>query len=247
MPAIIERREDPAERAAFEPLFVADWEDVAFVHYAFEPAALQPLVPFELDRFDGAAYVSLVAFTQRRLRPRRGGRVSAALSSPLASHEFLNVRTYVRHRGERGIYFLCEWIPNRVATWIGPPLYGLPYRLGRLRYQYDRRSGAARHEVVARGEPLVFDVLPDTSRAPATASPGSLDAFLIERYVAFTRCRGRDAFFRVDHVPWTHRPATVYIRQDNLLSQTHLNWNHATLVGAHFAAGVQGVGLSPPM
>jgi hypothetical protein len=248
MRAIIERREDPAKRAAaFEPLFVADWDDVAFVHFAFERSALQPLVPFELDLFDGTAYVSLVAFTQRRLRPRRGGRLAAALSTPLATHEFLNVRTYVRHAGERGIYFLCEWVPNRLATWLGPPLYGLPYRLGRLRYRYDRPAGAARHEVIARGRRLAFDVIAEPNPPPATATPGTLDAFLLERYTAFTRCRGRDACFRVDHAPWPQQRATVHFRENELLSRVGVDWPSATLACANLSPGVKQVGLSPPV
>src|SRR5206468_5090839 len=96
---------------------------------------------FELDLRDGQAYVSLVAFTQRRLRPAFGGRVAAMLASPLADHAFLNVRTYVRHRGEAGIFFIAEWIPNRLAAWIGPRTYGLPYRLGQLYYAHDPAAG----------------------------------------------------------------------------------------------------------
>src|SRR3954469_204377 len=116
----------------FRPLFVADWLDAVFIHFAVVPAALQPYVPFELDTRDGVAYVSLVAFTQRRLRPSIGGRIAEVLSAPLACHEFLNVRTYVRVDGEVGIHFLAEWIPNRLAALLGPPMYGLPYRVGRL-------------------------------------------------------------------------------------------------------------------
>src|SRR4051812_6499459 len=123
----------PGER----PLLLADWADVLFVHFAVDPEALQPHVPFELDLFRGRAYVSVVAFTQRRLRPRVGGRLAAIISRPLAEHEFLNVRTYVRHGGERGIYFLSEWIPNRIACAVGPVMYGLPYRLARTTYRCD--------------------------------------------------------------------------------------------------------------
>lgn len=246
MRARLRMYEKAAGRRAFEPLFLADWDDVTFVHFAFDPSNLQPLVPFELDLFDGSAYVSLVAFTQRNLRPRLGGRLAAALAAPLASHEFLNVRTYVRHAGQHGIHFLCEWIPNRLATWIGPPLYGLPYRLGRLRYRYDRLSGTARHEVIARGVRLAFDAFPDPSSVPATAINGTLDAFLLERYVAFTRCRGRDACFRVDHVPWLQRDATVRVHENELLSRIGIDWKHGTLVGAHFSDGVKQVGMGPP-
>jgi len=92
---------------AGEPLFLADWERVLMLHYEVEPDALQRVVPFELDLRDGRAFVSAVAFTMRGMRPRVGGRFAAWLFKPIATHEFLNVRTYVRHRGESGIYFLA--------------------------------------------------------------------------------------------------------------------------------------------
>src|SRR5437016_3224059 len=122
------------------PLFFADWLDVVFVHFRVDAARLQAAVPLELDRYAGDAFVSLVAFTQDRLRPARGGRFAQWLATPLGRHEFLNVRTYVRYGQTRGIYFIAEWIPNRLAVLIGPRLYGLPYHLGRLRYRRDRRE-----------------------------------------------------------------------------------------------------------
>src|SRR5215211_6860238 len=91
-----------APPAPFRALLVADWVEATFIHYALDPRDLARHVPFELDTRDGVAYVSLVAFTQRRLRPSVGGRLAAALSTPLACHEFLNVRTYVRGGGGGG-------------------------------------------------------------------------------------------------------------------------------------------------
>src|SRR5437899_1103974 len=103
-------RELPATASgALRPLFRADWREVLFVHFRVDPAVLRPLVPLELDLYEGRAYVSLVAFTQARLRPTWGGAVTEWLSRPLANHGFLNVRTYVRGGRERGIYFLAEW------------------------------------------------------------------------------------------------------------------------------------------
>jgi hypothetical protein len=235
------------DRPEFRPALLADWDDVTFVHYAVAPAELQEHVPFQLDLFEGSAYISLVAFTQRHLRPRIGGRLAAALAAPLASHPFLNVRTYVRHQGRQAIYFLCEWIPNRLATWIGPALYGLPYRLGRLSYQYDRLPEAAHHDVNAGGARLVFDAFPASDASPAQAAPGTLDAFLLERYLAFTRCRGRDAGFRVDHAPWMQRRATVLIRETQLLKQTGVQWDYARPVSCHYSEGARCVGLGPPV
>lgn len=91
-----------------DPLFHAGWLDVVFLHFEADPAVLQREIPWSLDLFEGRAFVSLVAFTMRDLRPCFGGRLAALPFKPIAAHEFLNVRTYVQHRGERGIYFLVE-------------------------------------------------------------------------------------------------------------------------------------------
>src|SRR5687767_16010729 len=99
-------------------MFTADWLDVIFVHYRIRPERLTPLVPLPLDLHEGQAYVSLVAFTQSRLRPTVGGRIGELLVAPLAHHEFLNVRTYVRQGDTRGIFFMTEWIPNRLAAFV---------------------------------------------------------------------------------------------------------------------------------
>src|SRR3712207_6159936 len=120
-------------------LFRADWLNVVFMHFRADAKTLQNLVPLELDTFEGAAYISFVAFTQSRLRFAFAGDWLEPLTAPLARHEFFNVRTYVRHGGVRGIFFLAEWMPKRLAVLIGPRMYGLPYRLGRLAYRNDAR------------------------------------------------------------------------------------------------------------
>src|SRR3954464_4532270 len=119
-----------------EPMFYARWDRAVFIHYAADPAILQRDLPFELDLWDGRAFVSLVAFTLVRMRPRIGGRISEWLLKPIATHEFLNVRTYVRHAGEPGIFFLAEWLNNRASVLLGPRSFGLPYRFGQLAYHH---------------------------------------------------------------------------------------------------------------
>src|ERR1041385_7468233 len=162
------------------PLFCADWLNVVFLHFRIDAIALQPIVPLELDRFNGDAYVSLVAFTQSRLRPAKGGRWFEWLTAPLARHEFLNLRTYVRSGETRGIYFLSEWIPNRLAVLIGPRMYGLPYRLGKIKYANDLRLLEMSGRVFAQGQTMEYRAAL-RSRDFATVLPRSLDHFLVER------------------------------------------------------------------
>src|SRR6266436_4374033 len=116
------------------PLFRCSWDRAVFLHYRVEPQFLQPQIPFDLDLFDGQAYVSLVAFTLRNMRlthPRL-----KFITQLLHTHAFLNVRTYVRVNQMHGVYFLAEWLNNRLATMLGPVLYGLPYRFGKLSYSH---------------------------------------------------------------------------------------------------------------
>lgn len=236
------RRDDRGCR----PFFRADWDDVAFVHFAIEPGLLQPRVPFELDCREGMAYLSLVAFTQRNLRPIAGGRIAAAIARPVATHPFLNVRTYVREKGIAGIHFLCEWIPNRLAALIGPPLYGLPYRLGQLRYEYWRDAGIARHQVNAAGDSIEFDAQFDPSAPAEIVRRGSLDEFLLERYVAFTQCRGRRMCFQVGHAPWEQRRAAVTFNDLTLLWNVGFDLKNLTLIGGNYSTGLKDVWLSAP-
>lgn len=243
-----ERPSDRAKRTFAEregaPLFCADWRRVLFVHCRVDPAVLQPLVPFELDLFGGAAFVSLVAFTQRNLRPALGGRLGRLLCAPVSDHDFLNVRTYVRAGDESGIHFLVEWIPNRLATLLGPPLYGLPYRAGRLRYDFDeeRRSYVGTVQTDRR---LRFAAREEATMRPAIAEPDLLREFLTERYAAFTR-RGRTPMrFRIWHEPWPQFPVKIEMPEVDLLDP--FPWfRDAELIGATYSPGVDGVWIGRP-
>lgn len=94
--------------------------------------ALQRDVPFQLDLRERRAFVSLVAFTMSGIRPRFGGGLATWLFRPISTHDFLNVRRYVRHGGELGIHFLAEWLSSRLAVKLGPATFGLTYRLGKI-------------------------------------------------------------------------------------------------------------------
>jgi uncharacterized protein YqjF (DUF2071 family) len=221
-------------------MLVADWAPAVFIHYAVDSDALQPLVPFPLDLHDGRAYVSVVAFVQHHLRPKVGGRVGALLSRPLANHPFCNVRTYVAVNGEPGIYFLAEWIPNRLAALLGPPLYGLPYRLGRLDYDIEDPADLSGTVRSATG------TLHFRARRSFADVDDALSDFLVERYTAFT-LRGRTPMrFRIDHEPWVTVPLDVDVEDDSLLHKTG-NWTRrACLVCGHHSPGLRDVQIGRP-
>jgi uncharacterized protein YqjF (DUF2071 family) len=223
---------------AGEPLFLARWDRAVFIHYEADPLLLQRQIPFPLDLHDGRAFVSIVAFTLLRMRPRLGGRFGEWLFKPIASHEFLNVRTYVRHAGEPGIFFLAEWLSNPLSVRLGPRTFGLPYRFGHLRYAHAHEDGEVLGTVTANEGRLEY-------RAPVAVNgldpseAGSQTEFMLERYTAFTRQRRRRRLFRVWHEPWQHAPLEIEVTADNLLVSTGVWWRSAECVGANYSPGVE--------
>lgn len=230
-------------------MFLADWTEMVFIHYAVDPFVLRRAVPpdLKIDLYDGRAYVSLVAFTQRRLRFWRGGRFAALLTAPLATHEFLNLRTYVHADGQRAIFFLSEWIPNRLAVLIGPRAYGLPYRLARVKYRDDfDRASVAGHVSTALGREFRFRGRYERMCPAVAAEPKTLAYFLLERYAAFTFRNGILRRFEIDHEPWPQTPLEVQIIDTSLLRQLELpiDWHHPS--STNLSLGVFDVGISRP-
>jgi uncharacterized protein YqjF (DUF2071 family) len=222
---------------AGEPLFLAAWDRAVFIHYEADPSLLQRQIPFQLDLHGGRAFVSIVAFTLLRMRPRIGGRIGEWLFKPIASHEFLNVRTYVRHAGEPGIFFLAEWLSNPLSVRLGPRSFGLPYRFGRLRYAHAHDDGEILGTITANEGRLRYRAtISATSFDPSET--GSQTEFLLERYTAFTCQRRRRRFFRVWHEPWQQTPIEIEVTADDLLVSTGNWWRSGEYVGANYSPGV---------
>jgi uncharacterized protein YqjF (DUF2071 family) len=234
-----------------EPLFLADWLRPVFIHYEVTAAELQPSVPFELDLREGKAYVSLVAFTMRGMRPFYGGRLAAWLCKPIATNEYLNVRTYVRHRGEPGIYFLTEWKYNPFSVRLGPMTGGLPYRVGTLTYQHRDEEGVLKGEVREKGleAALRYEATLSYGKNQSlltSAATGSLDEFLLERYTAFTAHKGKRRFFRIWHSAWRQQAVPISVMDKSLIDGVWPWFSKATLVGGNYSPGARDVWMGRP-
>lgn len=231
-----------------EPLLYADWDRVLMLHYEIDPAVLASVVPFPLDLYHGKAYVTLVAFTLRNMRPRRGGRWTRWAMRPIGTHHFLNVRTYVRVGNETGIYFITEYMNNLLALNLGPLAFGLPYRFARMTNRHDRRRGflAGRIRDIRGRTALAYDATVDPAALFGAPRADTLTEWLMERYTAYTVRRGRRLLFRVWHPAWASVPVKASVRDDSLVRK-HLPWfAHAKYVGASFSPGVFDVWMGRP-
>jgi len=253
--AVPERRQTDNERQpapasarvpAFQPLFLGDWTRALFVHYEVDREVLQREIPLELDLWNGKAFVSLVAFSMERLRLRFGGRLWGLL--PISRTRFLNVRTYVRHRNRAGIYFITEFLSNRLFVPMGRPTFGLPYRAGHLNYRHDHERGVIEGSVksAGSGRRMAYRATPASTAGFEESHPDTLDSFLLERYAAFTRCGQKSRFFHVWHQPWPQARMEVAVQDEGLLGTTGEWIQRGRLVGGHYSPGLRDVWMGRP-
>lgn len=190
------------------------WDKLLFLHWEVPAGSLRRLVPdgLELDLFEGKAYVGLIPFTMTGVRP-----VWAPAVRGLSNFHETNVRTYVRHaRGGPGVWFLSLDAANAAAVALARALFHLPYYLARMSLiEADDGAVAYRSRRVRGGASCDIRARP-VGLAQGT-EPGTLDAFLIERYV-FYAAHGRKIHRGlVRHVPYAIRDAEILTLEENLL------------------------------
>jgi uncharacterized protein len=209
------------------------WRDLLFVHWSLPVAQVRALVPppLELDLWDGRAYVGVVPFVMRDIRPAWLPRFMAL--------DFLetNVRTYVRHRDRPGVYFFSLEASSLLAVKAARWGWSLPYfharmsiarDAGAIEYETRRRDPAAtRHRVRYR-----------PGRLLGASAPGTLEHFLLERYLLFSLRKQRVYEGQVCHVPYPAQEAVVDELADQLLAAAGLGVGDRPHEVAHYAAGV---------
>jgi len=194
---------DPPFRVA-RPVIRQSWLELTFLHWAYDPAVVRPLIPagLELDLWEGRIYVGLVPFILDDITATRAPAVPW-----LSRFNETNVRTYVRdRRGRRGVWFF-SLDAARLAAVVGARVsYSLPYwwakmtveREGeRVRYRSRRRHGpAGTTDIVVRpGEEI--------------AAHSELEAFLTARWRLFSERGGRLYLAEVEHPRWPLQRVTV--------------------------------------
>ena len=225
------------------PFLIGDWTRALFLHFELPAEILRPHVPFELDLCNGRAFVSAVAFSMENLRPGFGGVLGRILFRPVARHNFFNLRAYVVHEGRPAIYFICEWLNNRLCVLGGPVTYGLPYRFARLQYNHRPETRRLSGRV---GDQFAYEAELPPGAGFQPCPEGSLDEFLLERYTACTRRGGSSRCFDITHEPWPQTPVTARIKDDRLLLSEFSWFAESRLIGANYSPGVREVWIGPP-
>lgn len=212
------------------------WTNLLFAHWPIRAEALRPLLPPSLviDTFDGEAWVGVIPFHMSNVRPR-GVPPLPGLSTFLE----LNVRTYVRYRERAGVWFFSLDASNPLAVRAARAAVHLPYFDARMRMDI-AADGSVRYrsDRTHRGAPPAsFEgtYRPDGDARPAAR--GTLEHFLVERYVLFSASPRGLLEVKIAHPPWPLQRAVARIERNTMGEAAGV-----TLSGAphhlHFAARV---------
>lgn len=204
-------------RPAGNVVMYQDWRDLLFLHWEYPVAAIQAKLPDGLfvDTFGGKAYLGIVPFFMRNIRPRFLPAVPG-----ISNFMELNLRTYVYDRaGVPGVWFYSLDANQSLAVAIARRFFHLPYHHakmkssrtaeGRIHYE-SLRSGAR-----ANGSRCVFDYAPGADLPPS--APGSLEFFLVERYRLYSSAPDGLRRGAVFHKPYPLCRADVTAWDENLL------------------------------
>lgn len=175
------------------------WRDLFFIHWEVDSQLIQDTLPKHLtvDTYANKAYIGLVLFKVFDVR--------IAFLPPLpciSSFLEINVRTYVYdQKGMKGIWFYSLDANSLAAVTFAKHFFFLPYIYSEIACL--EKDHACQY-ILSRKNASHQDIFPLSYQDPAffKAIPGTLEHFLIERYVLFTEKRGSLFSGRVSHAPY---------------------------------------------
>lgn len=247
-------RMEPIRRPAGRRAMRHRWENLLFLHWRVPAREMQALLPpsLTLDTFQGDAYVGLVPFTMTGVRP-----IWAPAVRALSNFHETNVRTYVHREGrDPGVWFFSLDATNPAAVRIGRALWKLSYYPARIclevrpcavgengmspeqiDYPVDcsidytlERTGPSQVSAAMR---LQYAVAGPTRHA----KPGTLEHFLVERYILYAGSGERVYMGRVHHTPYLLQTAHLLSLEENLVAATGIRRPDETPL-AHYASAV---------
>ena len=240
------------------------WRDLLFLHWPIPASLLRPLIPSELtvDTFEGQAYVGLVPFTMRNVRPS-----GLPAFAPLSNFHEINVRTYVHHDGGNpGVWFFSLDAANTVAVRIARAWFKLPYFYARMSLNREQimqtllpsgqQATSDKQQTTSQertGNEIGIDYASEriwpspvpakahlrwTPTGAVTQAPvDTLDHFLVERYLLYSYKNKRLYRGQVHHAAYPLQTANVTCLDENLVAQAGIARPDTPPI-IHYARGV---------
>ncbi|MBM9501216.1 DUF2071 domain-containing protein [Leptospira sp. 201903071] len=195
------------------------WEELAFLHWEIPKEFLKEVLPKELeaDTFEEKAYIGLVPFRMKGVRPLY------LPSLPWLSYfPELNVRTYVKNCEKPGVYFFSLDAGNPLVVEIARKFFHLPYLNAKMliRREKDQKEFLSLRKD-DRARPAEFYAKYKPISEIYRSKRGTLENWLTERYCLYSQdSKGRIYRGEVHHIPWPLQKGECMIYKNEIF-QSH--------------------------
>lgn len=208
-----------AKKLGSFPCMYQDWRHLLFLNWAYDPKEIQKTLPQGLfaDAHEGRAYLSIVVFFIENLRfpflPKVPG---------LSHFTEINLRTYVfDEKGVPGVWFYSLDIDSKLAAFGGRTFFHLPYHQADLTSEL--KNGMIHVTGQRKADPSTFLNFSYNGKSERNrvAKPGTLEFFLVERYILYTTAKNQLKRGQVHHESYPLAQSDVFTADTNLFESNH--------------------------
>lgn len=193
--------------------FYQEWNNAIFFHWQVDLVVLKEFVPdeIEIELFEGNPWVSMVAFTMEKMRPKNFPSLP-----PISDFDEINIRTYVKYKGKSGVYFLSIEGGTDISCRLAKSISELPYRYSKM----TRNKNCFQSNNSNYGDNL--NVRFEIGNELTKKEP--IDIWLTERYALFQETEKSINAFEIHHVEWPINEINIeklylnYTRFDKLIN-----------------------------
>ena len=197
------------------------WQNLVFAHWPVPPSVVQAYVPkgLEIDLFDGQAYISIVSMKMAHICFRLLGTLTGTIPGETSFPE-LNLRTYVRCNGRRGVYFLRADAQALIADIGARLMFHMPYGPASMSLTTDAagRSTFRSHRTTPQSPDATYAMTFTPTGALTPVVEGTRTAFLRNRDYAFLSVDGHIKSVGLLHDPWKVQTVEATVQINTVLS-----------------------------
>ena len=201
------QREQLRRQPSDSVVMYQSWRELLFLHWEWDAQEVQRTLPpgLTVDLFDGRCFIGVVPFKMRSVRPR----FLPAVGS-LSNFLELNLRTYVYDsEGRPGVWFYSLDANQRTAVALARRLFSLPYHRAEMATTTDA-TGLVDYRSARTADRNSEDRFVYRPRGDERyAELGTLEYFLLERYLLFTNTRTGLRSGQVHHTPYPFQDVAV--------------------------------------
>lgn len=180
--------------------WIQTWKNLLFQHFEIEDiTVLNKHLPkdCEFDDFEGKHYLGLVNMNMTDVRHKSTGSFVW-----FKNYNELNVRTYIKHKGARGVLFLSLDVDSFIS-FVGARLfYGLPYRLRKF-------TSKPNHPLVYSGSKVHFECEYKIASEPKKFTKETFAYWATERYFFAQKYLWFSFMGAIEHKQWNLREAVA--------------------------------------